>query len=326
MAPALLDNPAGIRQLRSALLRWFDRDQRDLPWRRTSDPYRIWVSEVMLQQTRVAAVLEHYGRFCERFPTLASLASAKEETVLAAWSGLGYYRRARNLQAAAKKVVAEFDGQIPRGITQLRLLPGVGRYTAAAIASIAFREPVALVDGNVERVIKRVVAEPLARNGRVWAVAERLLSRRRPGDFNQAMMELGATICPPREPRCRLCPLYAWCRTRGQLARRAAKEIRRKAELRCDLHADRDRVYLVRRSGAANLMPGMWELPAHRPTRDRSGEAAVLNHSILSTDYRVQVFRRDGEARGGRWVKRSRLDEIPLTGLTRKILRHFDLI
>jgi len=326
MVPPLLDNPIVLQQLRRKLLRWYYRHQRDLPWRRTSDPYRVWVSEIMLQQTRVAAVLEHYERFLRKFPTLASLASAKESAVLASWSGLGYYRRARNLHAAAKKMAAEFAGQIPRGITQLRELPGIGRYTAAAVASIAFQEPVAVVDGNVERVVKRLFADGAASETKVWDAAEKLLSRRRPGDFNQAMMELGAEICLPREPRCRLCPLFAWCRARGTLPSLPAKEVRRRMELRCDLHSDCDRVYLVRRRSSTNLMPGMWELPVHPFAGNKSRPAALFKHSILSTDYRVLVFRCNGNAQGGRWIKQSQLAELPLTGLARKILRHFQLI
>src|SRR5690348_15098757 len=211
------DSVARLR-FRRALLRWFDRHKRDLPWRKTRDPYRVWLSEIMLQQTRVAAVVDHYQRFLRRFPTVEKLAAARESSVLAAWSGLGYYRRARMLHAAAKEVVNDRGGEFPKSAEDLRLLPGIGRYTAAAVASIAFDEPVAVVDGNVERVLRRMTGTHLAGED-LWRAAGELLHRQRPGDFNQAMMELGATVCLPREPRCLLCPISDLCATRGELQR-----------------------------------------------------------------------------------------------------------
>ena len=182
------------RRFRTQLLAWYDAHARDLPWRESLDPYRVWLSEIMLQQTRVAAVIAHYQEFLRRFPTLEKLARAREASVLAAWSGLGYYRRARMLHAAAKAVVRERNGKFPATAEGLRELPGVGRYTAAAIASIAWGEPVAVVDGNVERVLQRVSGRRLS-GDEFWLAAEDLLDRERPGDFNQAMMELGATVC-----------------------------------------------------------------------------------------------------------------------------------
>src|SRR5580704_14564302 len=190
---------AGRRRFQQRLLEWFDRYKRELPWRKDRDPYRVWVSEVMLQQTRVAAVVDHYQRFLRRFPTTEKLASARESSVLAAWSGLGYYRRARMLHAAAKRIVKEHGGKFPGGAEDLRALPGIGRYTAAAIASIAFGQPVAVVDGNVERVLQRVHGKNMA-GEELWRAAGELLSQQRSGDFNQAMMELGATVCLPRQP------------------------------------------------------------------------------------------------------------------------------
>ena len=186
-------------QFRKLLLEWYDAHARDLPWRETCDPYRVWVSEIMLQQTRVAAVIEHYHEFLRRFPTVKKLARAREASVLAAWSGLGYYRRARMLHAAAKVVARR--GSFHGRRRNCRELPGVGRYTAAAIASIAFGERVAVVDGNVERVLERALGRRMS--GReVWLAAEELLDRDRPGDFNQAMIGgLGATVCTPRKRR-----------------------------------------------------------------------------------------------------------------------------
>ncbi|HUK87164.1 MAG TPA: A/G-specific adenine glycosylase, partial [Terriglobales bacterium] len=203
--------------MRTALLTWYGRHRRALPWRATRDPYRIWLSEIMLQQTRVKAVLGHYRRFLERFPDVRALARARVSSVLAAWSGLGYYRRARSLHAAARVLVGEQGGEFPRTAEELRMLPGVGRYTAAAIASIAFGEPEAVVDGNVERVLSRLRGCHLPAR-QAWEMAEQLLDRERPGDFNQAMMELGATLCLPGEPLCTRCPVARWCRSRGALA------------------------------------------------------------------------------------------------------------
>src|SRR5579864_6582686 len=184
-------------EFRQRLLAWYDTNARDLPWRKSRDPYRVWVSEIMLQQTRVAAVIEHYREFLRRFPTVQKLARAREASVLATWSGLGYYRRARMLHAAAKVVASELGGKFPETSEGLRALPGVGRYTAAAIASIAFGERVAVVDGNVERVLARVAGRRLTGED-VWRAAGELLDAGRPGDFNQAMMELGAVVCTPR--------------------------------------------------------------------------------------------------------------------------------
>ncbi|HEX9110011.1 MAG TPA: A/G-specific adenine glycosylase, partial [Terriglobales bacterium] len=202
----------GLAAFRRALLRWYDKHRRDLPWRKTHDAYRIWLSEIMLQQTRVAAVLEHYRLFLERFPNLEALASAPEDAVLAAWSGLGYYRRARMLHQCAKELVTLQGGRFPQNAEALRTLPGIGRYTAAAIASIAFDEPIAVVDGNVERVVQRLTGCNLTQQ-QVWQQAQSILSASRPGDFNQSMMELGATVCLPRDPKCPACPVRKWCVT-----------------------------------------------------------------------------------------------------------------
>src|SRR5882762_3374081 len=191
-------------RVRRALLRWYDEHRRDLPWRETGDPYRIWLSEIMLQQTRVAAVLDHYRIFLERFPNVQALAAASEDAVLAAWSGLGYYRRARMLRECAQHIVAEHRCRFPRSSKELQTLPGIGRYTAAAIASIAFAEPIAVLDGNVERVLQRLAGRSLTTKD-LWQRAQSSLSQSRPADFNQAMMELGAMVCTPRQPKCDPC-------------------------------------------------------------------------------------------------------------------------
>ena len=256
--------PASSAILQQQLLAWYDAHARDLPWRETRDPYRVWLSEIMLQQTRVAAVIEHYHEFLRRFPSVEKLASAREASVLAAWSGLGYYRRARMLRAAAKVVVREHGGRFPQTAGELRVLPGIGRYTAAAIASIAFGEPVAVVDGNVERVLQRISGTRLAGEP-LWAAAGDLLDHRRPGDFNQAMMELGATVCIPRAPGCLTCPVVKLCATRGEMDGSAKSARQNKREIDYALisrgvTSDAE-VFLVQRARDASLMAGMWELP-----------------------------------------------------------------
>lgn len=204
------------RQFQRRLLAWYDRHRRDLPWRRTADPYHVLVSEAMLQQTQVATVIPYYRRFLERFPTISELANAPEQDVLRLWQGLGYYSRARNLQGAAKKVVAEHGGMLPATVEALRELPGVGRYTAGAVASIAFGTRAPIIDGNVARVLCRVdkiETDPRERETleTLWRRAEEILPDERVGDFNSAMMELGATVCTPRSPQCLICPVRDHC-------------------------------------------------------------------------------------------------------------------
>ena len=343
-------------QFRARLLAWYDAHARDLPWRKSREPYRVWVSEIMLQQTRVAAVIEHYHEFLRRFPRVEKLASAREASVLAAWSGLGYYRRARMLHAAAKVVVRGLGGQFPVTAEAWRELPGIGRYTAAAIASIAFGEAVAVVDGNVERVLQRSTGKRIA-GEELWRQADRLLDRERPGDFNQAMMELGATVCTPRAPACLMCPVMELCATRGELAvsPKAAKQKRREIHYALDFRNGdgRGRVFLVQRPHSAKLMAGMWELPEIEiavacagekqipPLRTAQGRNDKTNggandnarngtqellftvrHSITVTDYTVHVWRRTAPAgTSGAWVAADRLKQVALTGLARKALR-----
>ncbi len=325
-APAF--DPAGCRFLRRRLLSWFDRHRRDLPWRSSRDPYRVWLSEIMLQQTRVGAVVEHYRHFLSRFPNLASLAAARPASVLAAWSGLGYYRRARALHAAARLIMTRYGGRFPDTVEALQQLPGIGRYTAAAIASIAFDRPCAVVDGNVERVLQRLLGPPPRTRAELWAQAQHLLSPTRPGDFNQAMMELGATVCLPRQPRCPECPVAGLCATRGSALPAKKPEMRQTRRVNC-LLAERGRsVYLMLRPRSVSLMPGMWELPELVLETQAAAPALALKHSITNTDYEVSVVR-DGAGPlppGGRWVPPATLRALPLTGLTRKILGRFDLL
>ncbi len=210
---------AALKQFRSQLLGWFAVHQRDLPWRRNRDPYRIWISEIMLQQTRVAAVIPYFEKFCARFPDARALAEADEAEVLRMWSGLGYYSRARNLQAAAQQMVREHGGKFPVTEREIRELRGIGQYTTNAILSIAFGEQHAVLDGNVARVVARLGAiRGDLREGTRWQFlqmsADGLLARESPGNWNQAMMELGAMICTPRAPKCLLCPVAKFCRAR----------------------------------------------------------------------------------------------------------------
>lgn len=306
------------------LLAWYDVHARDLPWRKDRDPYRVWVSEIMLQQTRVAAVMEHYHEFLRRFPTVQKLAAARQASVLASWSGLGYYRRARMMHAAARVIARELAGQFPQTTEGLRTLPGIGRYTSAAIASIAFGEAVAVVDGNVERVLQRFLGKRVAAD-KLWEIAEDLLDRTRPGDFNQAMMELGATVCTPRAPSCLTCPLVELCAARGELPARAQAPKQRKRRICYGLDIQNGAVFLVQRPQHARLMPGMWELPQVRPN-PRAAEL-TLRHSITVTDYTVLVRRLAAPAgTRGQWVSLEKLTRVALTGLARKILRKTDLL
>lgn len=309
-----------LPNFRRNLLGWYDVHARDLPWRKSRDPYLIWVSEIMLQQTRVAAVIGHYHEFLRRFPSVERLAAARESTVLAAWSGLGYYRRARMLHAAAKVIVRKLHGRFPQTAEGWRDLPGIGRYTAAAIASICFGEPVAVVDGNVERVLQRVCGTPLS-GAQVWLTAEDLLDRTRPGDFNQATMELGATVCTPRAPACLACPVIDLCATRGEVAGLTKAPRQTKREVHYGLHRRDSRVFLVQRPARASLMPGMWELPQIEAPGDRAKPAFTVKHSITTTDYTVRVWDSLSAGNGGEWVQHARLPRLPLTGLARKILR-----
>jgi A/G-specific adenine glycosylase len=318
-----------MRAMREALLAWYGAHKRDLPWRTTRDPYRIWVSEIMLQQTRVAAVLEHYRRFLEAFPNVHTLAGAREPEVLALWSGLGYYRRARMLHRAAKVVADELAGAMPRTAAGLLALPGVGAYTSAAVASIAFHEPVAVVDGNVERVLARVAGWSAAETGfatRVRTFANALVDERRPGDFNQGMMELGATVCLPRAPLCLGCPWQPWCRTRGEHPTPARRAQQRQHSARLVWlrgTGERQELRLVQRAADASLMASMWELPVYEPQPGESPEFTV-RHAITVTNHVVDVHLvRGGRLRGleGEWVPVGELTQRALTGLTRKVLR-----
>ncbi|MEY2746897.1 MAG: hypothetical protein RL112_1939 [Planctomycetota bacterium] len=332
------------------LVPWFRSARRDLPWRRTRDPYRVWISEAMLQQTRVEAVVGHYERFLLRFPTVHALADAPVEAVLEAWSGLGYYRRARALHETAREVVARHGGAFPRTAEELQALRGIGPYTAGAVASIAHGSADALVDGNVERVLARWMDWPVARGSaelkrRSWEAARALAPSGDAGEWNQALMELGALVCTPRQPKCDGCPVREPCRARA--AGRAAalplakpKPATIEVELVVHLVEDSGRV-LVRRRASSGRMASLIEFPTTEerpggvlwPTRSglelaEDEELARFGHAITNHRIRARVARArlvgepapvgdDGE---WAWVARDEVGRLALTGMARKVV------
>jgi A/G-specific adenine glycosylase len=253
------------------LLKWYDGAAADLPWRRTHDPYYVWLSEIMLQQTQVATVIPYFERFLVAFPKIDDLAAAPLDQVLKLWEGLGYYSRARNLHRAAQQIVAGYGGKFPASSAVLLKLAGIGRYTANAIASIAFNEHVAVLDGNVIRVLSRLydIDEDVttsAAQRRLWALAERLVPKIRPGDYNQAMMELGRTICRPRAPRCNACPVAKHCLalmhgTQHQRPVKAPKQATPHYEVAAGvIYNDQGQILIAQRP-AEGLLGGLWEFP-----------------------------------------------------------------
>jgi A/G-specific adenine glycosylase len=336
--------PDTVARMRHALLYWYNRNKRDLPWRQTADPYAIWVSEIMLQQTRVAAVIDRYTAFLQRFPTVQSLAAAPEQDVLALWSGLGYYRRARMLHKAAQVIVSDHAGVMPSTAKSLRDLPGIGSYTAAAIASIAHNEPIAVVDGNVERVLSRIqgwhshdtVSEAAVRR-KVDEFAQTLVDPRHPGDYNQALMELGATTCTPRNPQCLVCPWAPDCRTLGEhrTPKRAPMTTR---EIACSLTTRETpsgtEILLHQRPATHTVMPGLWELPTLEPgNTPNTTPILTVRHAIMQVNYTVHVhafptkhFPKSGTTPRPRWITGTQASSMALTGLARKILTKAGLI
>lgn len=336
------------------LLTWYDRHRRDLPWRarpgETADPYRVWISEIMLQQTTVAAVKPFYERFLDRFPTIEALAEAPVDAVMQAWAGLGYYSRARNLHACAKAVVEKHGGRFPGTEAELLGLPGIGAYTAAAVAAIAFNEVAAAVDGNVERVMSRlfVVEEPLPKaKPLLTALTRDLVPRERPGDFAQAVMDLGATICTPKRPACALCPWMTPCRARAAGLQEAYPKKQKKVEGQLRRGAAfvvlrKDDSVLLRTRPPSGLLGGMaepptsaWE-PDYDPARamlDAPLEARwkrlpgivrhVFTHFPLELTVLFATVARDTPAPADmRWTPRAQLGEEALPGSMKKVLVH----
>ena len=284
-APDSLPPEARV-ELRRALLTWYDARSPDYPWRGSGDPYRVWISEIMLQQTRVATVAGYYRRFLERFPTLASLAAASLDEVLQGWEGIGYYSRARHLHRLAGQLVERRAGAFPETPEALSALPGIGPYTAAAIASIAFGQPAAVVDGNVARIFSRLfdLPEEIDRPAvldRIRAQAQSLLAVDRPGDFNQAMMDLGRTLCTPRQPGCGACPIAAFClaRQRGTVHLRPLRRARRARPLlraaAAVLYDPEGRLLLGQRP-LKGLWGGLWALPGGLCDPDETWSGALV--------------------------------------------------
>jgi len=351
---------ARVRRVREKLLAWYDVHRRDLPWRRSRDPYAIWVSETMLQQTRVETVIPYYERFLASFPDVGALASADRDEVFQHWAGLGYYSRARNLHEAARKVVDEFAGSLPDDAETLRELPGVGRYTAGALASIAFDRPEAIVDGNVKRVLCRVlgIRQNIARKeveDRLWEEAGALARGSRPGDLNQAIMELGATCCTPRSPACGSCPLARSCDARrvGDAESLPIKSKRKKPERVAATAAwlPRRGSILALRRPPKGLLADMWELPGgdvegrqspavalDEALRDRVGlrvsgveAVGVVEHIFTHRHLQLHVFRcaevagrvRLSHHAEHRWIRPEGFAELPHAALMRKAMACF---
>ncbi|MFN8414087.1 MAG: A/G-specific adenine glycosylase [Anaerolineales bacterium] len=339
-----------MSRLSSQLLTWYSKQGRTLPWRDHPDPYAVWVSEIMLQQTRVETVIPYFEKWMSLFPNIQSLADAEEQTVLNAWEGLGYYSRARNLHKAAKIVVEKFNGELPRNLDDLRSLPGIGRYTVGAIASMAFKMDEPTLDGNLRRVFARLhdvseFADSPVGEKILWEYAEQDLPKGKAGDYNQALMDLGATICLPKNPRCLLCPLLEFCKTRQNGTQELRPVLKPKKASPYYVHAagvilQRGRVLLSQRP-EDGLLGGMWEFPNARVEVDPAKELVkVLNASYklkvkkkealgevehAYTHFKVKVYAFLCEAvsvpklKNLKWVKLNELEDYPMGKVDRKI-------
>ena len=354
-SPAIWDQ-AKIGRFRRRLLEWFAREKRELPWRSDRDPYRVWISEIMLQQTRVRTVVPYYERFVERFPDLQSLASSAEGEVLSLWAGLGYYSRARNLRLAAQKIAAELGGIFPDTTEGLLQLPGIGRYTAGAIRSIAFNSPEPVVDGNVKRVMARLAGiRRRLPESFFWTQAKAWVSRTRPSEFNQGLMDLGALICTYRRPACGSCPVSGFCEARRQgvqdqipPTRNGRKSLTVELVLLV-LHRAED--VLVTTKRAAAYVPGRYGLPGRVLGRGQSPESAArdlvrrilgstiplragarIRHAITFRRLAAHVFHaeagdsvREVPARKNHlWISRAETNRFITSALYRKALNSAD--
>jgi A/G-specific adenine glycosylase len=348
-----------LRKLRRPLLRWYDANRRDLPWRRSRDPYAIWISEAMLQQTRVDTVIPYWERFLEAFPDVKSLADAELDDIYAVWTGLGYYSRARNLKHAAQTIVAEHDGELPGSADLLRDLKGIGRYTAGAVASIAFDREEAVVDGNIVRVFTRLFGirkESTAKAviEELWTIASELVRGPRPGDLNQALMELGATLCTPKKPRCLACPVHNRCdaHARGDAEKLPIKKKKAKPKPMRAVAAciERDGKILAVRRPEEGLMAGLWELPGGEigprdEAKDRLGEilrnaigleirdarsVGKIEHVFTHRRLELEIFRcradkgdrvQRSQFQAHRWIRPIALLDLAHAGPTRKAMK-----
>jgi A/G-specific adenine glycosylase len=351
-------NTLQLSRIRRALLKWWDEGRRDLPWRRTQEPYAVWLAEVMLQQTRIETVIPYYERFLKRFSTVESLAEAQTDEVLKLWEGLGYYTRARNLHKAARMVVHQYGGRFPNTAEELGKLPGVGRYTAGAVASIAFHEPAPVVDGNVIRVLCRLFCireEPTktAVRNNLWQLAQMLVSTKRPGDFNQSMMELGATVCKVVQPNCGVCPLKRFCLARKNGLETVLPQMPKapklpEYEIAAGLVFRNGRILITKRK-PEGLLGGLWEFPggkrekgetlaqtAAREIREETGIEVSVGSLLVSVRHAYSHFKivlhaflceyRGGRARAigcdaVKWVWPKQLKEYAFPAANQRIIK-----
>ena len=334
-----MNKTQGIRRL---LLRWFDGHKRDLPWRRTRDPYRIWVAEIMLQQTRVPTAIPYYHRFLRTFPSVKKLARARLNSVLRLWAGLGYYSRARHLHGAAKRIVRKHGGRFPHTLEEALALPGIGPYTARAILSIAYEQPLAVVDGNVARALTRLFklpAKDVNERGQFQSLADELVDPRRPGDFNQALMELGSTVCLPRIPRCADCPLEKLCAARQaglerKLGLRRDKRARPTTTLNVLVARQNGRLLLVREPNG--VFSGLWHFPyselrspaglarqlgARRPRYVETIEHEMTARNLVLKVYEARTERNGAGTLPARWVRPREIERLGVGAATRKIAK-----
>jgi len=341
---------ANFAAIRRRLLSWYETHKRDLPWRRTSDPYAIWISETMLQQTQVATVVPYYNRFMKVFPNVKGLDRAPLAKVLALWSGLGYYRRAENLKKTARVLATRHRGQLPDDYDNLRALPGIGEYTAGALLSIAFGKPYPAIDGNARRVLARlflVSGEKMLRG-----TARRLVSKSRPGQFNQSLMELGSVLCTPKNPRCAECPVEIFCATQRNGHRQRNRMPRKRRQTHTVIWplaiVRRHGKLLLRRRAANGILAGLWELPGGEKARSRAVQTVLeghlpgltssaakalrvgeIGHGITNRRIRAPVFLIElaaapkvrFEGTRWRWVAPAAMDRYPTSSMTRKALR-----
>jgi A/G-specific adenine glycosylase len=342
-------------KLSALLLAWYRRNARTLPWRNHPDPYAVWVSEIMLQQTRVETVIPYFHRWMKRFPTTKSLAKASEHDVLNLWEGLGYYSRARNLHKAAKIIVDQYDSQLPRDLIALRRLPGIGRYTVGAIASMAFGMDEPTLDGNIRRVFARIfdISAPVdssAGEKVLWNLVAEHLPKGKAGDYNQALMDLGATICLPKNPRCSICPVMKVCQARmkGIQDQRPVLKPKQKTPNYIQAAAvilKHGRVLLAKRP-SQGLLGGMWEFPNSRVENDPAKELSkslrsgyqlkvqrkdalgAVKHSYTHFKVTVHVFQCElismPKNQSLKWIKLGELEELPMGKIDRQIAQLFD--
>ena len=342
-----------IISFKKNLLRWYQKNKRDLPFRSTKNPYKIWLSEIMLQQTTMVTVIDYYQRFIKKYPNLESVAAAPEQDLLKTWQGLGYYSRIRNFQTACQQVQNDFDGKIPRKFSDLKKLKGIGDYTAAAISSICFDEPNAVVDGNVKRVLSRVLrftddVSGTAAKKYFDTEANKLLDTKNPGDFNQAMMELGATVCLPSNPKCLLCPVNSWCLSAGKSPMDIPKKKKmtyiatRYAAL--VLHSSQK--ILLKTPSSHSLIANMWELPSHYdqkklPTHTwkqnfsrhfdvtKLKKTGEIKHAITNKKISIEIYSHavplsqltKFERDGFKFFDFYEIENIPLNTLSKKVLK-----